>query len=169
MSYKKNISAFNLLISSISLVLLGLFILLYTKNFLNWFPFIIGALLIYTALSKFYSFYIKKLNEKKILLLIADTAILVQGIISFIYPKIILFIFPGFALFYSTVLGIIYLISYIQNKKTHTPNSTILLIKSIFFLVISILVITMNFYFKTFIITKLVGLYLIFLRYNNIY
>ena len=162
MNYKKNISAFNLLISSISLILLGLFILFYTRNFLNWFPYITGIILIYTALSKFYSFYIKKLNEKKILILIADTAILIQGIIAFISPKIILFIFPGFVLFYSTVLGIIYLISYFQNKKTHTPHSTILLIKSIFFFTISILVITMNFYYKTFIITKLVGLYLIF-------
>ena len=107
-------------------------------------------------------FLYKKIKWKKILILITDTDILIQGIIAFISPKIILFIFPGFVLFYSTVLGIIYLISYFQNKKTHTPHSTILLIKSIFFFVISILVITMNFYYKTFIITKLVGLYLIF-------
>ena len=162
MNFKKNISAINLFISSVLLTALGLYIFFRTDNFLEWFPIVAGTILIYTSLSKFYSFYIKDKEQRNILSLFGDSAIFIQGILSIVKPRLILIIFPAFVIFYSTCLGIIYLITYYQNKKNNVYFSIFALIKSIIFFIITILTFTMNFYVKTLIISKLTGLYLIF-------
>ncbi|MCR2032966.1 DUF308 domain-containing protein [Anaerofustis stercorihominis] len=161
MEFKKNISAFNLFVSSIALEALGFYIFFNTDIFLEWFPMIVGTILIYTSLSKFYSFYNKK-NNKNNFVLLGDFVILIQGILAFIKPNLILIIFPAFVVFYSLCLGTISAIVFYQYKKAKAPFSILMILKSIAFFVIAFLVITANFYDKTFIITKLTGLYLIF-------
>lgn len=161
MKFKKNISALNLFISSIALIALGLYIFFKTDIFLEWFPMIVGTILIYTSLSKFYSFHSKKNNNNNFILL-GDFVILIQGILAFIKPNLILIIFPAFVVFYSLCLGTISAIVFYQYKKAKAPFSILMILKSIAFFVIAFLVITANFYDKTFIITKLTGLYLIF-------
>ena len=57
MNFEKNISAAGLLTSSILLFLLGLAILIRTDVFLDLFPYVAGIILIFTSISKFYSYY----------------------------------------------------------------------------------------------------------------
>ena len=158
MNFEKNISAAGLLMSSILLFMLGLAIFIKTDVFLDLFPYVAGIILIFTSLSKFYSFYTDK-NKTSRYLLLGDFAILLQGIVAILEPEIVVIIFPVFVVIYSIILGIISVVVYYQYRKARTPYSVFMLLKGLAYFAAAALVITAE--QTTVFSTRITGFYLI--------
>ena len=159
MNFEKNISALGLLTSSVLLFILGLAILIRTDVFLSLFPYVAGLILVYTSLSKFYSYYTDR-NRHSIYILIGDTAMLIQGIVALIRPDFVIIIFPAFAVFYATLLSVISFIAFHQYRKAQAPYSSFMFLKGALYLAFAILVITAE--HSTLFSTRLTGIYLLF-------
>ena len=159
MNFEKNISAAGLLTSSTLLFMLGLAILIRTDVFLDLFPYVAGIILIFTSISKFYSYYTDD-KRKSVYVLLGDFAMLVQGIVAILKPDFVIIVFPAFVIFYAFLLGIICLIAAYQFRKARASYSLFVFLKGIMYFVFAALVIGAE--HTTVFSTRITGIYLIF-------
>lgn len=159
MKFEKNISALGLLMSSILLFALGLAILIETDLFLDLFPYFAGLILVFTSITKFYSFYTDE-NKTSKYILMGDAAMLVQGIISFVKPEFIIIIFPAFVVFYALLLGSVSFVVFYQYRKAQAPYSLFMFLKGVLYYIAAVLVITAE--HTTLFSTRITGVYLMF-------
>lgn len=165
MDFKKNISAANLLISSVAFIIFGFYILIGIDNFIIVLPKITGGIFIFATVTKFLSYYLDKYKNrirKKSYLLLEYIGLIGFSIICFSTPHIFLLLFPISIIFYAVCVSIVSIISWYQYETSNIQKSYTMFLKAIISFLIAIILITRPVKYQTIISLEIIGIYLIF-------